>query len=154
MGKKDEGYAEEPEALAPWEVKAGDIVETRLGVTATVLGVKSKQLWLLFNGGPQGGVESPIAASNASELREQGYKIKEDAAHMQRRADRESELRAAPKREEARHVEEGVAENLAWKLCDRGRLDSLLHPTGRGHGLPSLRAAVLDSFRRAKAHVG
>jgi hypothetical protein len=108
MGKKDEGYAEEPEALAPWEVKAGDIVETRLGVTATVLGAKSKQLWLLFNGGPQGGVESPIAASNADELREQGYKIKEDAAHMQRRADRESEAKRSHGEEYRRRRAHGL----------------------------------------------
>jgi hypothetical protein len=90
MGKADVGYNTEPEALAPFECAARDIIITPLGVEATVLGVKNSQLWLLW----KGGVEASIgAAKSAAELKEQGYQRKDAAAHLQRRTE---ELRAVP----------------------------------------------------------
>ena len=90
-GKKGKGgkveFLIDAASLAPYEVAPRDIIQTPLGVDATVLGVNKKDslLWLQF----PGGVTSPVPtkATSKADMEMFGYFRKKPWCHIQRSID-------------------------------------------------------------------
>ena len=92
MGKKGKGkkveFLVDEAALKPFEVAINDIIDTPLGVSATVIGVKEGALWLRW----PGGIESPASPApqktkNKEDLATYGYNRRPQSAHIQRSID-------------------------------------------------------------------
>ena len=88
-GKKGKvEYLVTPEALAPFEVNARDIIATPLGVECTVLGVRDGSLWLQWPGGlvsPAGSNPAQVHDKQALEIN--GYSRRPQSAMIQRTID-------------------------------------------------------------------
>ena len=92
MGKKGKGkkvdFLTTPEALAPFDMQVRDIVDTPLGVQATVVGVKDGALWVQWKGGiVTPASPAPTRAKTKSELETYGYARRPQSAHIQRSID-------------------------------------------------------------------
>lgn len=85
-GKKLE-FLTDDASLAPYAVSVRDIIQTPLGVEATVLGVNKSdnQLWLLW----PGNISSPLPskAKSKEEMETFGYQRKPQWSHIQRSID-------------------------------------------------------------------
>ena len=92
MGKKKGGkkgkkgkveYLLTEEALAPFDVKADDIINTPLGVTCTVHGVMNGSLYLKWPGGLiSPATTAPTGAQNKAELNSYGYSKRPESASL------------------------------------------------------------------------
>ena len=99
MGKKGKGKVEfltDKASLEPFDCEANDMINTPLGVTCTVIGVRDGALWLKW----PGGIESPASpdpkkAKNKEELGVYGYHRRPQSAHIQRSIDERLRVRAA-----------------------------------------------------------
>lgn len=83
-GKK-ESMATDATALTPWAVRVHDIIQTPLGVEATVLGVQGGDLWLQW----PGQIKSPLPnkAKDKPSMESFGYVRKPQWSHIQRSID-------------------------------------------------------------------
>eukprot|EP00310_Coccolithus_braarudii_P013351 CAMPEP_0183351304 /NCGR_PEP_ID=MMETSP0164_2-20130417/23745_1 /TAXON_ID=221442 /ORGANISM="Coccolithus pelagicus ssp braarudi, Strain PLY182g" /LENGTH=146 /DNA_ID=CAMNT_0025523451 /DNA_START=73 /DNA_END=513 /DNA_ORIENTATION=- len=89
-GKKD-AMSTDPELLRPYGVGIRDIIQTPLGVQATVLGVQKGDLWLEW----PGKIKAPIPskANNKTDMEAYGYTRQPMWAHIQRSiSDRQTSL--------------------------------------------------------------
>uniref|UniRef100_A0A7S2HLP3 Uncharacterized protein n=1 Tax=Haptolina brevifila TaxID=156173 RepID=A0A7S2HLP3_9EUKA len=90
-GKKGKGkveYLTTPEALAPFDMKANDIVATPLGVECTVHGVMNGSLYLKWPGGIiSAATPAPQVTKSKVELETYGYHKRPQSAHIQRSID-------------------------------------------------------------------
>ena len=88
MGKgKNKGpeFLVDDEALKPFDVAVNDIIDTPLGVSGTVIGVKDGALWLNWPGGIQSPASpDPQKAKNKEDLEKFGYKRRPQSTHLQR----------------------------------------------------------------------
>jgi len=92
MGKKGKGkkvdFLVDADSLAPFEVQVRDMINTPLGVQATVIGVRDGALWLEWPGGIQSPASpQPAKAKNKVELETYGYSRRPPSAHIQRSID-------------------------------------------------------------------
>lgn len=92
MGKKGKGkkaeFLVDEAALAPFEVQVNDIIDTPLGVSATVIGVRDGALWLNWPGGIQSPASpAPQKTKNKDDLATYGYNRRPQSAHIQRAID-------------------------------------------------------------------
>jgi hypothetical protein len=113
------------EALAPFDVAVNDIIETPLGVTCTVIGVRDGALWLQWPGGIVSPASpAPAKATNKTELQTYGYNRRPQSAHIQRSIDDRERVRTpAPP---LSHRDRSAIQSL-----------SLPHCLSRHHGDPS-----------------
>ncbi len=72
-------------ALAPFECKLRDMIQTPLGVQCEVIGVKDGVLWLRWPGKLE--APAPPTATNKAELNSYGYFRRPASAHIQRSID-------------------------------------------------------------------
>lgn len=88
-GKKGKvEYLVTPEALAPFNVKARDIMATPLGVECTVVGVRDGSLYLQWPGGlVSPATPAPGRVHNQQALEAYGYHVRPQSAHIQRSID-------------------------------------------------------------------
>jgi hypothetical protein len=100
MGKKGKGkkveFLTDPAALEPFDCRVNDMINTPLGVYATVIGVRDNTLWLKW----PGGIESPASPAptkvkNKSDLAEYGYNRRPQSSHIQRDINDRLTVRAA-----------------------------------------------------------
>ena len=83
-----------PEALAPFDVNVRDIIQTPLGVQATVVGVRDGALWLQWPGGiVSPATPQPEQAASKEKLLEFGYARRPESAHVQRSIDERLRVR-------------------------------------------------------------
>ena len=92
MGKKGKGkkveFLVDEEALKPFDVAVNDIIDTPLGVSATVIGVRDGALWPNWPGGIQSPASpAPTKARNKAEIETYGYYRRPVSAHIQRSID-------------------------------------------------------------------
>lgn len=98
MGKKGKGkkvdFLVDADSLAPFEVQVRDMINTPLGVQATVIGVRDGALWLEWPGGIQSPASpQPAKAKNKVELETYGYSRRPPSAHIQRSIDERLRVR-------------------------------------------------------------
>ena len=96
-GKDKATFLIDDEALSPFGVQFRDIINTPLGVQATVVGVKSGQLWLEWPGKIQSPASpAPEKVKTKAELQAYGYSRRPQSAHIQRAIDERLSVRATP----------------------------------------------------------
>ena len=94
-GKDKATFLIDDEALSPFGVQFRDIINTPLGVQATVVGVKSGQLWLEWPGKIQSPASpAPEKVKTKAELQAYGYSRRPQSAHIQRAIDERLSVRA------------------------------------------------------------
>jgi hypothetical protein len=103
MGKKGTGkkveFLVDEEALKPFDVAVNDIIDTPLGVSATVIGVRDGALWLNWPGGIQSPASpAPQKTKNKDDLATYGYNRRPQSAHIQRAIDQRLALQYQQRR--------------------------------------------------------
>ena len=141
------------QALAPYGLSARDLVETPLGVTATVLGVVKKTgvLWLMY----PGKVKSPMPAgvSDQESMERYGYKRSPNWAHIERRMLELSLLQKAgiPIMPPMPSLDDTPAPAKP-KAAGKGKLRGRSKSKSRGSKTPSKRRSKSSSkLRRSKS---